>query len=174
RTSFEYESVDKPAVEAHPHPHAGLRVVGLLGRNQIVEFTVQMRDCQHRQHTRDRLVLGLLAGGVHAAGLAEGTDARPKKKPAVMSRIDAAYAHQIGTANASDASTNLPMPIIPSDTATQTAPIAVHGVGNRASSAAHTIAPSTAMYSVTGTAMPSSSSRGQNHTSSTTQASTMT
>ena len=37
------------------------------------------------------------------------------------------------------------MPIIPSDTAKHTAPSAVHGVGSRASSAAHTIAPSTAM-----------------------------
>ena len=57
------------------------------------------------------------------------------------------------------------MPIIPSDTAKHTAPSAVHGVGSRASSAAQTIAPSTAMYSVTGTAMPSAIRRGQNQTS---------
>lgn len=65
-----------------------------------------------------------------------------------MSTSEAEYTHQIGTASASafsGASTNLLMPIIASDTAKHTAPSAVQGVGNRASSAAHTIAPSTTM-----------------------------
>ena len=34
RASFEDERVDEPAVEPHPHPHAGLRVVGLLRRRR--------------------------------------------------------------------------------------------------------------------------------------------
>src|SRR5690606_32789698 len=66
------------------------------------------------------------------------------------------------------------MPIIASEAAKHTAPSAVHGVGSRASSAAHTIAPSTAMYSVTGTAIPSASSCGQNHTSRPRHAATTT
>ena len=49
-----------------------------------------MRHRQHRQDTRDRLVFGLPADGGHAEGLAEDTDARPKKDPAVTSRSDAA------------------------------------------------------------------------------------
>src|SRR6185312_8270417 len=98
-----------------------------------------MRHRQHGENTRDRLVFGLPPGCArpsrpvwhrHTEGVAEGTDARPKKKPAVMSASDAAYAHQIGNANASvfvGAKTNLPMPIIPSDTAKHTAPTAVNG-----------------------------------------------
>ena len=82
----------------------------------------------------------------------------------------AAYAHQIGTANASLPSTNRPMPIIASEPAKHTAPTAVHGVGSRASSAAHTMAASTTMYTVTGMVRPSRPSCGQNHTSSPTQA----
>ena len=68
---------------------------------------------------------------------------RPKKKPAVIKTCAAAYAHQIGTASASLPSTNRPMPIIASDPAKNTAPTAVQIVGSRASSAAHTMAPST-------------------------------
>ena len=103
-----------------------------------------MRHRQHGENTRDRLVFGLPAGCAqpsravwhrHTEGVAEFTDARPKKKPAVMSASDAGYAHQIGSANASvvvGAKTNLPTPIIPSDTAKHTAPSAVHGVSSRA------------------------------------------
>jgi hypothetical protein len=88
-----------------------------------------MRHRQHRQNTRDGLVLGLLPGGGHAEGVADGTDARPKNSPAVMSSSDVVYAHQIGTASASDsgwgylplAGETLPMPIIAPDTAKDTA-----------------------------------------------------
>src|ERR1700721_2238725 len=38
-----------------------------------------MRHRQHRQHTREGLVLGLLAGGAHAECVADGTDVRPKR-----------------------------------------------------------------------------------------------
>jgi hypothetical protein len=62
----------------------------LLSRYQIVEIAVQVRHRQHRQHTCDGLVFGLLADGAHALGVAEDTDARLKKKPAVMSNSDAA------------------------------------------------------------------------------------
>ena len=92
----------------------------------------------------------------------------------MISTCEAAYTHQIGTSSAWDCSTNWPVPIMPSDTAKHTAPMAVHGVGSRASSAAHTIAPSTAMYTVTGMTSPWSSSRGQNHTSMPTTAATTT
>ncbi|CAG6894583.1 hypothetical protein PICSAR11_02330 [Mycobacterium avium subsp. paratuberculosis] len=51
--ALQQEPVDQPAVEAHPHPHARLGVVGLLGRHQIVEFAVQVRHRQHRQHPGD-------------------------------------------------------------------------------------------------------------------------
>src|SRR5262245_57386387 len=44
-----------------------------------------------------------------------------------MSTSGAGYAHQIDTANASEPRTNLPIPIIPSDTAKHTAPNAVQG-----------------------------------------------
>ena len=74
----------------------------------------------------------------------QATPDRPKKKPAVMSSCAAAYAHQIGTANTSLPSTNRLAPIMASDSAKQTAPAAVHPVGSLASSAAHTMAPSTA------------------------------
>ncbi len=63
RTSFEDKCVDQPAVEPHPHPHAWLRVVGLFRGDQIVELAVEVRNRQHREHARDRLVLGLLPGG---------------------------------------------------------------------------------------------------------------
>src|SRR5690606_11446265 len=137
--------------------HTGLGVVGLLGRHQVVEVAVEMRDRQQGQHPRDRLVLGLLSDRPHYAVVAGRPDTgavRPTKNPAVISSSDTEYTHQIGTASAALPSTNLLMPIIASETANATPPSAVHGVGNRASSAAHTIAPSTAMYSVTGTAMP--------------------
>jgi hypothetical protein len=49
-----------------------------------------MRHRQHGQNTGDGLVFGLLAGGRHSDGVADGTDARPKKKPAVMSKSDVA------------------------------------------------------------------------------------
>src|SRR5687767_6599772 len=102
RTPFEDEGVDESAVEPHPNPDPRLCVVGLLGGHQIVELAVEVRHRQHRQNPRDGLVLGLLAGSGHTAGLADGTDERPKKNPAVMSSSDAAYAHQIGTASASE------------------------------------------------------------------------
>ena len=63
---------------------------------------------------------------------------------------------------------NWSMPIIVSDAAKQMAPSAVHGVGNRASSAAHTIAHSTAMYTATGAVSLSAPRYGQNQTSSAT------
>ncbi len=76
RTSFEDECVDQPTVEPHPHPHAGLGVVGLLRGHQIVEFAVQVRHRQHRQHARDRLVLGLLPG---CARPSRAIDSSPKQ-----------------------------------------------------------------------------------------------
>src|ERR1700732_5575664 len=63
---------------------------------------------------------------------------------------------------------NWSMPIIASDPAKQMAPSAVHGVGNRASNAAHTIAHSTAMYTVTGAVSLSVPRYGQNQASSAT------
>ena len=57
RASFEDERVDEAAVEAHPYPHTGLRVVGLLGGDEIVELAIEVRHRQHRQHPSDRLVL---------------------------------------------------------------------------------------------------------------------
>ena len=67
-------------MEAHPHLHAGLCVIGLLGGDQIVEFTIEVRYRQHWQHPGDRLVLR--RGFAHTYRLAEGSDVRPKKKPA--------------------------------------------------------------------------------------------
>ena len=76
------EPVDQPAVEAQPHPHTWLGVVGLLLGHQVVEFAVQMRHRQHRQHPRDRLECGGLPGPRgHSPGVAETVDTRPKKKP---------------------------------------------------------------------------------------------
>src|SRR5215217_4538882 len=163
RTSFEDERVHETAVEPHPRPDAGLCVIRLLSGHQVVEVAIEVRHRQHRQHPDDRLVLRRSL--THTYRLADGSDVRPKKKPAVISISDAAYAHQIGTARASDLRTNVLIPIMASDTAKHTAPSAVHGVRSRASSAAHTIAPSTAMYTVTGIAIPSEINRGQNHTS---------
>src|SRR5437588_376072 len=80
-------------------PHAGLCVVGVFGRDQIVEVTVQVRHLKHGNHPRDRLVLGRLPvlnprslrscppRSGHEAGVAAPTDtagARPKKNPAVI------------------------------------------------------------------------------------------
>src|SRR5271165_2368843 len=127
-------------VEADPNPHAGLRVVGLLGRHQIVEFPVQVGHRQHRQHSGDRLVLsGLPSHATPSPGVL------PKKKPAVIRICAAAYAHQIGTPSASLPRTKRSIPIIASDTKKHSAPTAVQAVGSRASSAVHTIAHSTAM-----------------------------
>ena len=64
RTSFEHESVNQPAVEPHPGPHPRLRVVGLLGRDEVVELPVEMRHRKHWQHTSDRLELSGLPGRV--------------------------------------------------------------------------------------------------------------
>src|SRR4051812_15592846 len=58
---------------------------------------------------------------------------------------------------------NLLIAIIESDTAKHTAPTAVQMVGNRANSAADTMALSTTMYSVTGTVNFSLPRCGQNH-----------
>ncbi len=127
--------VDQPAVEPHPDPHAGLGVIGLLLRHQIVEFAVQVRNREQGKHPRDGLMLGGAAGDGHCAGLADLSDARPKNMPAVISSSDVAYAHQMGTASSWSPRTNWLMPIMESDTAKHTAPAAVHGVGNRASSA---------------------------------------
>ena len=80
RTSFKHEGIDEPAVESHPDAHTRLGVVGLLRRDQIIEFAVQMRHRQHGQDARDGLVRGLLAQGAHAEGLTEGTDALPTSK----------------------------------------------------------------------------------------------
>ena len=92
RTPFEDECVNEPAVEADPYPHTGLRIVGVLGRNQVVEVTVKVRHLQHRHHPRDGLVLGRLPSRRrHEAGVTEPTDAlapRPKKNPAVINSSD--------------------------------------------------------------------------------------
>ena len=82
RTPFEDERVDQPAVEAHPHAHTGLRVVGLFGGHQIVELAVQVRHRQHRQHPGDRLVLGLLVGCVDTyEGVADGQTPGRRRSP---------------------------------------------------------------------------------------------
>ena len=78
RTPFEHERIDEPAVETHPYPHAGLCVVGLLGRDEIVELAVQMRHRQHRQHPGDGFVLGGLPGlghGLRQLSLSPGPSA---------------------------------------------------------------------------------------------------
>ena len=89
--ALEHERVDQPAVEAHPYPHPGLGVVGLLGGDQVVEFPVQMRHRQHRQHPGDRFVFGGLSLDAHPAGVAEPADSidgrRRKNSPAVISTI---------------------------------------------------------------------------------------
>ena len=69
RTPFEHERIDEPAVEAHPYPHAGLCVIGLLGRDEIVELAVQMRHRQHGQHPSDGFVLGGMPGLGHVLWL---------------------------------------------------------------------------------------------------------
>src|SRR5271166_1778639 len=126
-------------MEADPNPHAGLRVVGLLGRHQVVEFAVQVGHRQHRQHSSDRLMLSGLPS--HAA---PSPGVLPKKKPAVIRICAAAYAHQTGTPSTSEADVAEPVttprtkrsiPIIASDTKKHNAPNAVQAVGSRASSA---------------------------------------
>ena len=89
--AFQDEPVDQPAVEAQPHPHTGLRVVGLLRGHQIVEVAIQMRHRQHRQHSRDRFECGgLPSPRGHSPGVAGFADTRPKKKPAVIRTCAAA------------------------------------------------------------------------------------
>ncbi len=64
--ALQHEPVDQPAVEAHPHPHPGLGVVGLLGRHQVVELAIQVRHRQHRQYPGDGLHLdGRARAGAH-------------------------------------------------------------------------------------------------------------
>ena len=92
--AFEEETVDEPTVEPDPDPDAGLGLVGLIGRDEVVELAVEVRHRQHRQHTRDRLVLGRVPGGAHPAGVAEAPDGdpndRPNNSPAVSSSSEAA------------------------------------------------------------------------------------
>ncbi len=88
RASFKNECVDQAAVEAHPHPHPGLRIVGLLGGYEIVELAVQVRHRQHRKHPGNRFVLR--RGLAHTYRLADVSDVRPKKKPAVIKTNDVA------------------------------------------------------------------------------------
>ena len=57
-TALQHEGVDQPAMKADTDANAGLRVVGLLGGNQVVELTVQVRHRQHGQHPGDGFVLG--------------------------------------------------------------------------------------------------------------------
>ena len=58
RATFEHKCINEPAVKAHPNPHPGLCVVGLLGRHQIVELAVQVRYREHRQYPGDGFVFG--------------------------------------------------------------------------------------------------------------------
>jgi len=51
---LQHERVDQAAVEAHPRPDTRLGVVRLIGRDEVVEFTVQMRHRQHREHPSNR------------------------------------------------------------------------------------------------------------------------
>ena len=168
---LQHERVDEAAVEPHPGPHPRLRVVGLVGADEVVEFAVQMRHRQHRQHPGDRLVIGgpplayVVPSGRSASIWASAsslvmrsprrfgshlTEAgapteRPKKKPAVMSSCDIAYAHQIGTASTSDCEDEL----VDADHRVRHRKThrAQRGPRRRksASSAAHTIAESTTM-----------------------------
>jgi hypothetical protein len=71
---FEQERIDQPTAEPDPQPDPGLRIVGAFGGHEIVELAVEMRNRQHRQHARDRLVLGRLPGLGHHDGLAEASD----------------------------------------------------------------------------------------------------
>ncbi len=85
------EPVDQAAVEPQSHPHAGLRVVGLLLGHEVIELTIQVRHRQHRQHPSNRLECGGLPGpGGHSSGVTEAVDIRPKKTPAVISTCAAA------------------------------------------------------------------------------------
>ena len=91
RTPFEHERIDEPAVEAHPYPHAGLCVVGLLGRDEIVELAIQMRHRQHGQHPGDGFVLG--AAGSRSRGCVSYRCPRARRRSAssnVMSLADLA------------------------------------------------------------------------------------
>ena len=92
--ALEEEAVDEPTVEPDPDPDAGLGLVGLIGRDEVVELAVEVRHRQHRQHARDRLVLGRVPGGAHPAGVAEAPDGdpndRPNNSPAVSSSSEAA------------------------------------------------------------------------------------
>jgi hypothetical protein len=98
RPSFQHERIDQAAVETHACPNAGLSVVGLIGRDEVIEFAVQVRHRQHRQHASDGLVLGGPAAGAHSSGVSAGSDVSvcgsvaplvgnclPKKNPAVIS-----------------------------------------------------------------------------------------
>ncbi len=118
RAPFEDEGVHQPAVEAHPDAHPWLGVVGLLGRDEVVELAVQVRHRQHRQHSRDRLVLGGRRAGRHSRGVADATVScrSPKKNPAVIRQqrcgVGPPDRHRQRLGVASPPSTNLPMPII--------------------------------------------------------------
>ena len=73
----------------HPHAHTGLRVVGLVGGHQIVEFAVEVGHRQHGQHTREGLVLSLPAGGRHIYRLADRADShagKPRRARAAVQR----------------------------------------------------------------------------------------
>ena len=73
-------------MEAHPDPHPGLGVIGLIGTDQVVELPVQMRHREHRQHPG----YGFVRGGTTIRWAHGQCRERPKKKPAVMSICDAA------------------------------------------------------------------------------------
>lgn len=66
--AFEQEAVDQAARETYAHTHTRLGELIHLGRNQIIEVTIQMSRFEHRQHPRDR------------AGDGHGTRGRPRTR----------------------------------------------------------------------------------------------